>query len=125
MTTILTTAMLIQEDLDPKDPMYQELQTISNESLRCRKIVASLLDFARQTEPVKKKQDLNRVVSEGIELIRKQAAFKDVGLDYELAEELPLICVDKDQIQQSLINLAIARVVRRFYPKWAVRRSMC
>lgn len=107
MTTILTTSMLIQEDLDPEDPMYQELQSISNESLRCRKIVASLLDFARQTEPVKKKQDLNRIVSESIELIRKQAAFKDVGLDDELAEELPLIYVDKDQIQQSLINLVM------------------
>ncbi len=107
MTTILTTSMLIQEDLDPEDPMYQELQTISNESLRCRKIVASLLDFARQTEQVKKEQDINHIVSECIELIKKQAAFKDVGLEFDPADDLPLVAVDKDQIQQSLINLAM------------------
>ena len=53
LTTILTTAMLIQEDIDPKSEMYAELETITNETLRCRKIVSSLLDFARQTKPAK------------------------------------------------------------------------
>lgn len=38
LTTILTTAMLIQEELDPQDPNYQELETITKETLRCRKI---------------------------------------------------------------------------------------
>jgi nitrogen-specific signal transduction histidine kinase len=50
LTTILTSAMLMQEDADPDDPRYQELQTIGTEALRCRKIVSSLLDFARQTK---------------------------------------------------------------------------
>ena len=48
LTTILTTAMLLLEDIEPQDPMTPELETISSEALRCRKIVASLLDFARQ-----------------------------------------------------------------------------
>ncbi|MGD8994656.1 MAG: histidine kinase dimerization/phospho-acceptor domain-containing protein, partial [Syntrophobacterales bacterium] len=52
LTTILTSAMLIQEDTEPEDPNYQELQIIADEALRCRKIVSSLLDFARQSEPV-------------------------------------------------------------------------
>ncbi len=53
LTTILTTAMLIQEEMDPEDPNYLELETITKETLRCRKIVASLLDFARQSAPTK------------------------------------------------------------------------
>ena len=40
LRTILTTAMLIQEELDPQDPNYQELETITKETLRCRKIVS-------------------------------------------------------------------------------------
>jgi PAS domain S-box-containing protein len=107
LTTILTTAMLIQEDLDQHDPMFDELQTIANESLRCRKIVTSLLDFARQKKPRKELNDINALVKATIMLINKQASFKDVYLEHVLADDLPAVEVDKDQIQQALINLAL------------------
>lgn len=108
LTTILTSAMLIQEDTDPDDPIYQELQTISDETLRCRKIVTSLLDFARRTKPVKKIDDINDIVIRSFVLTRKQAAFDDVTLELHLSEKLlPDTYVDKDQIQQSLINLIL------------------
>jgi two-component system NtrC family sensor kinase len=107
LTTILTSAMLIQEDTDPEDPNYQELQTIADEALRCRKIVSSLLDFARQSKPVKKQHNLNEVVKESVVLTRKQAAFKDVTLEQNLAEDLPATNMDKDQLEQALINLIL------------------
>ncbi|HSQ83084.1 MAG TPA: response regulator [Desulfobacterales bacterium] len=107
LTTILTTAMLIQEDIDPANPMYEELQTITNETLRCRKIVASLLDFARQTKPAKKHHNINDIIKECIRLTRKQAEFKDVQIEKALSEEVPKLLVDKEQIQQALINLIL------------------
>jgi len=107
MTTILTTAMLLQEDLDPDDPAYQELKTISDETLRCRKIVTSLLDFARQSKPIKKACDINKIIAETVTLTRKQAAFEDITIVTDLSEELPLVNVDKDQIQQAFINLSL------------------
>jgi signal transduction histidine kinase len=110
LTTILTTAMLIQEDLEKDDPIYEELQTITNETLRCRKIVTSLLNFARQTKPTKKIADPNQVVSESIMLTKKQAAFKDVEIEFDPGEDVPSICLDPGQIQQALINLIINAV---------------
>ncbi|MBW2433686.1 MAG: PAS domain-containing protein [Deltaproteobacteria bacterium] len=107
LTTILTTAMLLQEDLDPADPQYEELDTIAKEALRCRKIVTSLLDFARQTKPMKKECDINNLIQESVSLTKKQAAFKDVNLTHELADNIPPIFLDKGQIQQSLINLIL------------------
>jgi len=107
LTTILTTAMLIQEELDPQDPNYQELETITKETLRCRKIVASLLDFARQSTPTRKPCDINEIVRESVILTQKQAAFKDVILKYELDEHIPSLNMDKGQIQQSIINLIL------------------
>jgi two-component system NtrC family sensor kinase len=107
LTTILTTAMLIQEDMDPDAPNYQELDTIAKETLRCRKIVTSLLDFARQSKPAKALHDINKVVRESMALTRKQAAFKDVIFEAVLTEQLPMINIDKDQIQQCVINLAL------------------
>jgi PAS domain S-box-containing protein len=107
LTTILTTAMLLLEELDPADPQYKELETVTKETLRCRKIVTGLLDFARQTKPTKKESDLNQVVKDSIFLTKKQAAFKDVKLIFELADDLPTVCLDRGQIQQSIINLII------------------
>ncbi len=107
LTTILTTAMLIQEDIDQDDPMYTELETISNEALRCRKIVSSLLDFARQKKPKKENNEINQIVKDTIVLINKQAAFRDITLEQELAGDLPVVLADKGQIQQALINLVL------------------
>lgn len=107
MTTILTTAMLIQEELDPGDPNYAELKTIADETLRCRKIVNSLLSFARQTKPEKNRHDINEIILEAAALTRKQAAFKDVALETDLSPDAPTVSVDKDQIQQVFINLAL------------------
>jgi len=107
LTTILTTAMLIQEDIDPANPMYEELETITNETLRCRKIVASLLDFARQTKPAKKHHNINDIITECIRLTRKQAEFKDVKIEKALSDKVPELLLDKEQIQQALINLIL------------------
>lgn len=107
LTTILTTAMLIMEDIDPDNPMHDELKTITNETLRCRKIVASLLDFARQTKPAKKHHNVNDIVTECIRLTRKQAEFKDVKIIKALSKKVPELLLDKEQIQQALINLIL------------------
>jgi len=107
LTTIMTSSMLLQEDLDPDDDMYAELETISKESLRCRKIVQSLLDFARQTKPMKKLLNLNDVITDSLYLIRKQAKFHDITINTALSEGLPQTYIDKDQIQQTLINLTL------------------
>jgi two-component system, NtrC family, sensor kinase len=107
LTTILTSAMLIQEDLEEGTEIHKELAIISNEALRCRKIVKSLLDFARQTKSFKRMDDLNEVIKESLVLTRKQAKFKDVDLSADLAQELPPLAIDRDKIQQTLINLTL------------------
>jgi len=110
LTTVLTTAMLLQEDLDPSNPLFLELKTISDETLRCRKIVKGLLDFARQSKPEKKQNDINTIVAESLMLTKKQAAFADVTLAQALTPDIPRIHVDKGQIQQAVINLIINAV---------------
>jgi two-component system NtrC family sensor kinase len=110
LTTILTTAMLLQEDLEKDNPLNEELTVITNEALRCRKIVTSLLNFARQTEPERKLHNINNIIKESISLTRKQAAFKDIMVHHDLFEELPEFLVDKGQIEQVIINLILNAV---------------
>lgn len=107
LTTILTTTMLIQEDLSEDSPLFRDLKTIADETLRCRRIVTNLLDFARQTKPSKKLTDVNQLVKESVSLIRKQAAFKDVAVEQIYDNTLPEVLLDKNQIQQCVINLGL------------------
>jgi signal transduction histidine kinase len=107
LTTILTTSMLLQEECEPGDTIFKELQTICDETLRCRRIVTSLLDFARETKPAKKPISINDIIAECLVLTKKQAAFDDVNIETKLSDNLPLINLDKDQIQQALINLLL------------------
>lgn len=110
LTTILTSAMLIQEDLSKEDPAYEEMQIIANEALRCRKIVTSLLDFARQSQPQKRIGDINEVITESVLLTQKQAAFKDIKVQSELHPKIPALMFDKGQIEQAIINLILNAV---------------
>jgi signal transduction histidine kinase/FixJ family two-component response regulator len=105
LTTILTTALLIQEDIDPNNPMHKELGTIASETLRCRKIVTALLDFARQSQPVKKEHNLKELIDEVVLLTRKQAAFKDVLVESKCVSDMVSVQIDRGQLQQALINL--------------------
>ncbi len=107
LTTILTTAMLIQEDLKEDNPIFQELGTISSETLRCRKIVTSLLNFARQSKPEKKQYDICEVMEECALLTRKQAAFKDITINFTCSASIPKLLFDKGQIEQAVINLIL------------------
>ncbi|WP_051327905.1 hybrid sensor histidine kinase/response regulator [Desulfatirhabdium butyrativorans] len=108
LTTILTTAMLMQEELNPGDPFSDDLELITKETLRCRKIVSALLDFARQRNPMKKNESLPKLIDEVVLLTRKQGAFKDVRVECtHCAADLPLIQMDRGQMQQALINLIL------------------
>ena len=107
MTTILTSAMLLQEDTTPDSPLFDDLKTIVSETLRCRRIVTSLLDFARQSKAAKKRVSIQDTVNNCLVLTKKQAAFKDIAIVPKLTQDLPPVYIDKDQIQQAVINLLL------------------
>jgi len=107
LTTVLTTVMLLQEELAPEEPLYQELDIIARETLRCRKIVSSLLDFAHQRPLKKEALEINPIVAESIALARKQADFKGIPITPLLTDGLPSALADRNQLQQAFINLLI------------------
>jgi signal transduction histidine kinase len=105
LTTILTSSLLIQEDMEPDNPIYEDIKTIAKEALRCRKIVKSLLEFARQSPTTRTAGSINDVARESHTLTRKHGAFHDITVTADLADDLPLVYIDRDQMQQALINL--------------------
>jgi len=107
LTCVLTNSSLILSDLPPDDPRRDDLQAIVDETLRCRKIVKGLLDFARQTKPQKQKLDLNKVAGDVIALVRNQASFQNISIDAELDPGIPLVLADADQMRQVVLNIIL------------------
>jgi two-component system NtrC family sensor kinase len=107
LTCVLTNSSLILSDLPPDDPRREDLQTIVDETLRCRKIVKGLLDFARQTKPQKQTISLNKVAEDVLSLVKNQASFQNVSIGTELDSGIPPVLADADQMRQVVLNIIL------------------
>ena len=83
------------------------MQVIVNETIRCREIVKSLLDFARQTVPKKRKANVNEIIGRAATVIENQLSMRRVELVMNLDDKLPDARVDANQVQQVFINLMV------------------
>lgn len=107
LTGILTNASLMYDDVAEGDPKKADLKVIVEETLRCRKIVKGLLDFARQSPPQKQLLSLNEIIEDVITLVRNQTNFRNIKIILELDQQIPKIMADKDQIRQVVLNIVL------------------
>jgi two-component system NtrC family sensor kinase len=107
LTGVLAFADLLREkeNMDAQD--REDLELIIRETKRAREIVKGLLDFARETPQVKTQVDINDLARQTLKLLGKRDAFQGIFLLEELAEPLPLVHGDKNQLQQVLVNLSL------------------
>lgn len=107
LTGILTYSSLLLQAKREGDPEREDLEVIVNETDRCKKIVKGLLDFARQTEPLKTLSDINEVIGKSIDLISHQASLQNVKIERRVKPDLPRTMIDVRQIQQVFINILL------------------
>jgi two-component system NtrC family sensor kinase len=107
LTGVLTFAHLLREkqNLDVQDK--QDLETIIQETSRAAQIVRGLLDFARERPAAKEPLDVNEVVRRTIRLLGNQEVFQHVVVVEDLAEDLPEVDGDQNQLQQVMLNLSL------------------
>lgn len=107
LTGVLAFADMLREKENMDEQDRQDLDLIIRETKRAREIVRGLLDFARETPSVKTHLNLNDVVRETMRLLGKRDAFQNIYIVEDLAEDLPLVNGDKNQLQQVLVNLSL------------------
>lgn len=107
LTGILTNSSLMLEALPDEHPWRDDVQTIVNETLRCRKIVKGLLDFSRQTKPQRTPLAMNEIVEDVLALVRNQTLFKAITIEYDFDAQLPAIHADADQMRQVVLNIVL------------------
>ncbi|MCB4792814.1 MAG: PAS domain S-box protein [Elusimicrobia bacterium] len=105
MGVILGFAQVVANDIKENDPLYMPLKSIEREALRCKKLVGDLLTFSRAGKTEKENTNINETIEETISIIDAQAKVKNVKITRSYAANLPHIVVNKNQIQQVIVNL--------------------
>jgi two-component system, NtrC family, sensor kinase len=106
LTGVLTFSHLLRKkSTDEQD--RQDLDLIVRETTRVREIVRGLLDFARGTPSTKEPMEINEVIRQTLRLVGSHSEFKGVNIQDDLAEGLPAINGDRNQLQQVILNICM------------------
>lgn len=104
---ILIYSSLLMEDLPEGDPKRNDLSRIVQEASRCKEIVKSLLEFARQTEPKMEPTDVNRAINDGLFFLVNQALFHNIKIVKKFDPFLPFVRGNASQLKQVFMNIIV------------------
>jgi two-component system NtrC family sensor kinase len=109
---ILTYARLVlrevqKHEIPGRAELIEELETIERESKRCGDLVKNLLTFSRQAPSHREPNDLNTVVHRAVLLVKHKLDMQSIQLVESLAEDLPPVDCDGNQIQQVILVLMV------------------
>jgi two-component system NtrC family sensor kinase len=71
----------------------------------CRKIVQSLLSFARQHQPERKLINLNQLIDAAVEILNYDMRTSNIQVMTTLDSSLPQLMADPHQLQQVFLNI--------------------
>ncbi|PLX31454.1 MAG: histidine kinase [Ignavibacteria bacterium] len=105
--TIVLYSHLLLKQLQEIDPAREDIAFIISEAERCKTIVGSLLNFARQGKLVVGEIAVPELVEAIIAMVEKREEFHNVRIEKQIDDELPPLHIDADQMKQVLLNLAM------------------
>ncbi|GBE31896.1 sporulation kinase A [bacterium BMS3Bbin05] len=98
------TEMLLMKNGDETTKKY--LHNIYDSAIRCKRIVENMLTFSRQTPSQKGVEDINDIIDKTIELHEYWLKSTNIEIIRNYAE-VPSVSVDRQQMQQVILNLLI------------------
>ncbi len=107
LTGVLTYTHMLLRRKDLGEDIRSDLQVVAESTERVRKIVKGLLDFSRQTKLDPESTDINRLMDATIKLIENQALLKGVSVVFTPGDSLPMIVLDRSQIQSVFLNMML------------------
>ncbi|MBC8401461.1 MAG: hypothetical protein H8E14_08235 [Candidatus Marinimicrobia bacterium] len=107
LNSILGFAQLTIKCKDLPDQVKQDIQKIEKASLYSREIIKKLMLFSRQIQPQTTQLNLNKIIQDGLYLLKSRCERTGIEIKYSLASNLPILMGDETQINQVLINLVV------------------
>jgi PAS domain S-box-containing protein len=96
--------LLARRNLDP-EVLRRALEEIVADGTRASAVIARIRAFIKKTPAERKELDINDVIQEVLALARRELSENRVLLELQLTTTLPLVLVDRVQLQQVLLNL--------------------
>jgi len=108
LTGILMYANIAKDSLDADAVQQKDLENIIEDAERCSGIVKNLLTYSRQSVYSERNiHAVNTLLQESLSLIRDQKLFLNVKLVKQFSADELYIEVDKNQMNQVVINLVM------------------
>jgi two-component system NtrC family sensor kinase len=104
---ILGYAGYLEGKMSTDDPNYEYIREIKRESKRCKKIVQDLLSYARTPRPTLEPTNLNELLQQIVDFAANHTDMRGITISTKLADDLPLVELDGDQMRQVAINLIL------------------
>ncbi len=106
LSVILGHAELALEQVDPAQPLHNDLMEIRKAAVRSADLTRQLLAFARKQTVAPKVLDLNETVAGMLKMLQRLIG-EDIDLNWQPAADLWPVKVDPSQIDQILANLCV------------------
>ncbi len=106
LSVILGHAELALEQVDPAQPLHDDLMEIRKAAVRSADLTRQLLAFARKQTVAPKVLDLNETVAGMLKMLQRLIG-EDIDLNWQPAADLWPVKVDPSQIDQILANLCV------------------
>jgi signal transduction histidine kinase len=96
---------MLKRKIENDNPLFNYVNTAMQGVERITRIVEVTLNFSRPNVPDVKPLNLNATLQSSLELTRSSLKRKDIKINIEFDEELPVVPADFKQMQQVFINL--------------------
>jgi signal transduction histidine kinase len=112
INNIMLTAAMLKEDYHslPDEEQLDMITELEEQAERCRRIVANLLDFAREGEMEMGRLEVRDIVAESLALVANQLKISRVKTSVDLPDNLPPVNGDRQYLSQIFVNLALNAV---------------
>jgi PAS domain S-box-containing protein len=106
LSVIIGYAHFIARDLNPRDPLLEEVEEIRKAGERASELTRQLLAFSRKQVLLPRVVDLNQIAL-GLERMLQRLVGEDIDLTLRTAEQLGRVLVDPGQVEQVIMNLVV------------------
>ena len=123
LTGMKMIVQLLESEFSQDDSRREPLGIIQKEIDRLEGIIGNLLDFARPTKPKAVEVEVEKVIDDCYQLVKNQLRKQGINYSKSVAEKLPLVIGDPDQLKQVFINI-ITNAIQALTPGGQLRISL-
>ena len=107
LSAIIGYSGILREEMAHDPDRADYLMRIEQEAGRIDRIVRDLLNYARPSPPENERVDIAPFLENVVGMLERQGVFKKVSLNLRIDGHLPMVCLDRHQLLQVLVNLVL------------------